>query len=201
MATIIQVSSRGKMTTLRVSEATKRYLEFFGRAGETHDEMLFRILNTLKHKDTETQIFRKNNVLGTKYGRLNRTFGIETDLGKYTIICTYNDISPWALLKNHENLSEHFGREWELSLEMVNVQTEKAPSWSDPKILYQKDKKTWLLLYFISLKEILESFFDIRIYEISTIKDYLSYELWKQAYLRNKLSMESFHKDIEWQLK
>lgn len=201
MDLLIQVSSKGKMTTLRVSEATKRYLESFGRAGETHDKMLARILNTLKYNDIETQVLRKNNVLGTKYARLNRTLGLDIDSHKYALVCTYNDLSPWALIKNHDNLSEHFGREWELGLELVNVQTEKSKSWSDPKIIYQKDKKTWLLLYFIALKVILEDIFNIRIYEISTTQDYLSYDYWKQAYSRNKLSMESFHKDIERQLK
>ncbi len=189
------------MTTLRVSEATKRYLEFFGRAGETHDEMLSRILNILKHKDIETQVFRKNNVLGTKYGRKNKTLNVKIDEKMFSIVCTYNDLSPWVILKDQEKLLEQLGKDWEMDLEIVNIKTNPEENWNDPNITPNQDKKTYPLLHFIILKELLEEYFDIRIYEISTTKDYLNYDLWKQTYLRNKLSMESFHKDVERQLK
>lgn len=198
----IKVTSKEKMTTLRLSEATKKELESFGRAGETHEEMLLDVLNLLKNmvKDSETKIIQKNNVIGTKYGRISKTFDIEIDKKKYSVVCTYNDISVIVMLRNNRSLSSQLSPEWEVNLEIVNFKAEVA-DWQNPNILYNKDKKTWLLLYFIAFKEVIEEMCNIKINEFSTVENYLNYDIWKQAYLKYKLSLESLSKDIEKRLR
>ena len=73
--------------------------------------------------------------------------------------------------------------------------------WKDPKFLYVKNENEYLLVCLIAAKQILETTFAINIYEIQTEANYLNTEKWKAAYLRNKLSMESFYKDIEKRIK
>ena len=216
MENIIRVTSREKITTIRVSESTKRELENFGQSGDTHEGIIIKLMRFAKNAFTEsdTKLIKNKNAIGTKYGRLTKTFEIETDKGKYSIVCTYNDLSPMALISANKNLQGNLTKEWELDLELVNIGISKREegnftsnytktlnslnlSWSPPNILYTNDKEEFLLLYLVAVKQVLEYIFGIRIYEMTTRKDYFDTEKWRNAYIRNNISMESFYHDIQ----
>ena len=63
------------------------------------------------------------------------------------------------------------------------------------------DRQEYFLLYLVAVKQVLEEVFSIKIYEIATQDDYFNIEKWKSAFIRNKLSMESFYKDIQNKIK
>ena len=63
--------------------------------------------------------------------------------------------------------------------------------------MYTNDKEEFLLLYLVAVKQVLEYIFGIRIYEMTTRKDYFDTEKWRNAYIRNNISMESFYHDIQ----
>ena len=216
MTTIIRVTSREKITTIRVTESTKRELESLGQSGETHEEIIKKLIKFAKSafSESDTKIIKDKNVIGTKYGRLTKTFEIETDKGIYSIVCSYNDLSPMALISSNKNLQGNLTKEWELDLEIVNIGISKREegnftsnytktlnslnlSWSPPNILYTNDKEEFLLLYLVAVKQVLEYIFGIRIYEMTTRKDYFDTEKWRNAYIRNNISMESFYHDIQ----
>jgi len=215
---MIRVTSREKITTIRVSESTKRELESVGQSGETQEDTLKRLIKFAKNafKESDTKVIRDKNIVGTKYGKLTRTFDIETDKKKYSVVCTFNDLSPMALAGR--KLSSGKYNEWELDLELVNLGISKSEegnftsnytktlnsinlSWSSPSILYTNDKEEFILLYLIAVKTTLEDIFGIRIYDIVTAKDYYDLEKWRNAYLTYHLSMESFYRDIQNKIK
>lgn len=200
MENIIKVTRKEKITSIRVSEITKRELENFGNSGNTHEEILKKLIKLAKSAiDSETKLIKNKNILGTKYGKLNRTFNIETEKNKYSIVCKFNDISLMNLMLENKNLQENFSKEWEIDLEIININTNKQKKtiWKNPNILYEKDKHEYLLLYLIAVKQVLEEMFSIKIYEINTQDDYFNAEKWKSAFIRNKLSIESFYRDIQ----
>ena len=207
MENIIRVTSREKITTIRVSESTKRELENFGQSGDTHEGIIIKLMRFAKNAFTEsdTKLIKNKNAIGTKYGRLTKTFEIETDKGKYSIVCTYNDLSPMALISANKNLQGNLTKEWELDLEIVNIGMNAEPDtgkdkitdWKSPQILRQNDRQEFLLLYLVAVKQVLEYIFGIRIYEMTTRKDYFDTEKWRNAYIRNNISMESFYHDIQ----
>lgn len=218
MENTIRITSREKITTIRVSESTKRELESVGQSGETQEDTLKRLIKFAKNafKESDTKVTQDNNIIGTKYGKLTRTFDIETDKKKYSVVCTFNDLSPMALAGHRLNSGKY--DEWELDLELVNIGISKRGegnsvsdytktlnfrnlSWSSPNILYTNDKEEFLLLYLVAVKEILEGIFGIRIYDIVTAKDYYDIEKWRNTYLTYHLSMESFYRDIQDKIK
>ena len=206
MTTIIRVTSREKITTIRVTESTKRELESLGQSGETHEEIIKKLIKFAKSafSESDTKIIKDKNVIGTKYGRLTKTFEIETDKGIYSIVCSYNDLSPMALISSNKNLQENLAKEWELNLELINLgvslknQADRDRiTWSSPNMLQEHDRDEFLLLYLVAVKGVLEYIFGIKIYEMITREDYYNIEKWRNAYNRNSLSMESFYHDIQ----
>ena len=207
MENIIRVTSREKITTIRVTESTKRELESLGQSGETHEEIIKKLIKFAKSAFAEsgTKIIKDKNIIGTKYGRLTKTFEIETDKGKYSIVCTYNDLSPMAFISANKNLQGNLAKEWELDLEIVNIGMnaehdagkDKITDWGSPQILRQNDMQEFLLLYLVAIKQVLEYIFGIRLYDMTTRKDYFDTEKWRNAYIRSNLSMESFYHDIQ----
>ncbi|MBL7147989.1 MAG: hypothetical protein ISS82_04145 [Nanoarchaeota archaeon] len=207
MENIIKVTKKEKITSIRVSESTKRELEGFGNSGNTHEEILKKLIKLAKSAftDSETKLLKKGNIIGTKYGKLSRTFNIETEQNKYSIVCKFNDLSLMNLMLENKNLKENFSKEWEIDLEIINISVDsqkynnkqKTVTWKSPNILYEKDKHEYLLLYLIAVKQVLEEMFSIKIYEITTQDDYFNIEKWKSAFIRNKLSMESFYGDVQ----
>lgn len=205
MEHIIKVTQQEKITTIRVTESTKKELESFGSAGNTHEDILKKIMKIVKSADSETKVVRQGNAIGTKYGKLIRTFIIETDKGKYSIVCKFNDLSFMNLMLENKNIQENFAKEWELDLEIVNMMVDvqkytkkqRTVIWSNPDILCKSDKHEYLLLYLVAVKQALEGIFSIKIYEVTTQDDYFDIEKWRSAFARNKLSMESFYKDIQ----
>jgi hypothetical protein len=206
MTTIIRVTSREKITTIRVTESTKRELESLGQSGETHEEIIKKLIKFAKSafSESDTKIIKDKNVIGTKYGRLTKTFEIETDKGIYSIVCSYNDLSPMALISSNKNLQENLAKEWELNLELINLgvslknQADRDRiTWSSPNMLQEHDRDEFLLLYLVAVKGVLEYIFGIKIYEMITREDYYNIEKWRNAYNRNNLSMESFYHDIQ----
>lgn len=207
MENIIKVTKKEKITSIRVSESTKRELEGFGNSGNSHEEILKKLIKLAKSAftDSETKLIKKGNIIGTKYGKLNKTFNIETEKNKYSIVCKFNDLSLMNLMLENKNLKENLSKEWEIDLEIINIhiqnKEQKTVTWKSPNILYEKDKHEYLLLYFIAVKQVLEEMFSIKIYEITTQDDYFNTEKWKSAFIRNKLSMESFYGDIQKKIK
>ena len=115
---------------MRVSESTKRELESFGNSGDSHENIIKKLIKLAKN--TETKLIRNKNIIGTKYGKSNKTFNIETEKHKHFVVCKFNDLSLMNLLRN-KNLQESFTREWEIDLEIVNVKYKKI--WENPNIL------------------------------------------------------------------
>ncbi|MBI4981477.1 hypothetical protein HZC30_08060 [Candidatus Woesearchaeota archaeon] len=190
MKTTLKITSTEKITTIRLSESAKRELESFGHAGQTHEEILLGVLRQLKNLKlpSKTNVTATGEAIGIKYGRLNRTLNIEIDQEKYSLVCIFNDISFIPFTKSTE---------WELDLEIANIKIGSG-SWKDPLSL---NSKTRLLLYFIALKQILEDLFNIKLYEILNLDDYLNYDKWKAIYTIHQLSMESFRTDAEEKLR
>ena len=48
MENIIRVTSREKITSIRVTESTKRELESLGQSGETHEEIIKKLIKFAK---------------------------------------------------------------------------------------------------------------------------------------------------------
>lgn len=184
----IKITSQEKITTLRLSESTKRELESLGHAGQTHEEILQSIMHLLKNSKSETEIVEKNNIIGTKYARLSRTFPVEIDQKKYAVVCTFNDLGLMPFRKS----------EWEIDLEIVNIRLNNEKKW---KTIDALNPKTAQLLYFIALKQILEESFNVKMYELFQTDDFFNYDKWKNSYRANKLSMESFQNDVERRLR
>jgi hypothetical protein len=207
MENLIKVTRKEKITSIRVSESTKRELEGFGNSGNTHEEILKKLIKLAKSAftDSETKLIKNKNLIGTKYGKLSRTFNIETEQDKYSIVCKFNDLSLMNLMLENKNLQGSFSKEWEIDLEIVNIgvgaqkyaDKRKTVTWKSPNILYEHDKHEYLLLYLVMVKQVLEEMFSIKIYEITTQDDYFNIEKWRSAFIRNKLSMESFYRDIQ----
>ena len=211
MENIIKVTRKEKITSIRVSESTKRELESFGNSGNSHEEILKKLIKLAKSAftDSETKLIKNRNIIGTKYGKLSRTFNIETEQDKYSVVCKFNDLFLMNLMLN-KNLQDDFTKEWEIDLDIVNISIKNAKkyggnkkiiTWRDPNILYKNDRQEYFLLYLVAVKQVLEEVFSIKIYEIATQDDYFNIEKWKSAFIRNKLSMESFYKDIQNKIK
>ncbi len=216
MKNIIRVTRNEKITSIRVTESTKRELESFGNTGNTHEQIIKKLMKLAKSANSGysgysgTKLIKKGNIIGTKYDKLIRTFNIETEADKYSIVCKFNDLSLMNLMRENKDLQADFSKEWEIDLEIVNISmndakkyggNEETVTWRSPDILYQNDRQEYLLLYLVAVKQVLEEMFSIKMYEITTQDDYFNAERWRSAYARNKLSMESFYRDIQEKMK
>jgi hypothetical protein len=205
MSPPIKVRSKEVRTSISVSPTTKLELEQFGIGGETHNEILKKVLklvrNTISHSDT--QIKGNNKLLGTRYGQLHKTFEIETERGQYSVVCTYNDLSFLPLILKTQPIEDLYSNEWEFNLEIVNIKVKKHQSriekneWMSPNVFSNEDHQEFKLLYLIILKSLIQETFGIVLFEIETIPDYFNYEKWRYAYKRNKLSLQSLDRDLE----
>ena len=205
MEYVIKIPSKDKITTIRVSESTKRQLERvnIGTATATHEDIIKKLINLAKIQESETILIKNKNISGTKYARLNKTLNIELEKNRYSLVCTYNDVSLVNYISSNKSLLGDFPKEWEIDLEIVNIGIldKNTVHWKEPKLFYEKNTREFLLLHLIAVKQILEDMFLIKISEILTEGDYLNPERWRSAYQRNKLSMESYYKDIEKRIK
>ena len=93
MEEIIKVSRQEKITSLRVSERTKRELESFGTSGDSHEAILKKLIKIARSTESKTRVIKNKNMIGTEYDRSSKIFNIETEKDKYSVVCTYNDIS------------------------------------------------------------------------------------------------------------
>lgn len=198
MNNIIKVIKKEKITSIRVTERTKKELESFGNSGDSHEETLKKLIKLARNifMDTDTEIIKNKNIIGTKYAKLSQTLHIETEKGKYSIVCKYNDLSLMNLISKNKKLQNNLSKEWEIDLEIVNISINEK-KWSNPDLFYDKDKEEYLLLYFIAIKQILEEIFSITLFEITTLTDYFNINKWKSTYIRNGLSMDSFYQEIQ----
>ncbi|HJX06305.1 MAG TPA: hypothetical protein VJ461_06360 [Candidatus Nanoarchaeia archaeon] len=207
---IITVQTKEKYTTLRLSERTKKMLEAQGKGKETHEQILLRLIKISENLSSEqgSQIMQKGNVIGTKYERLNKTFGLSIDDKKYLVVCTYNDLSIMATIRNKKfqqvkivGSPNHMpidvkNIDWEIDLEIVNVN--KGNGWVKPTTLSFEERN---LLYFICLKQVLEETFDIKLYQLSNIEDYTNIDTWNEIYSKHGLSRDSLRSDIKEKIK
>ncbi len=201
MQETITIQEKEKITTLRITDRTKKILESLAVGKETHEEIILRIIKLAQGMSSEggTQIIEQKNIIGTKYHRLHKTLSIKIANKLYETLCTYNDLGSIDMLRKSKEMREYlFGKgnspEWELHLEIANIK-EKG-KWVNPQDFKSKNKKEYFLLYFAALKQILEETFDIKAYEILTDEDYSSLEKWQKVYKRFELSQESLDTDI-----
>lgn len=187
----IIVKSNDKSTTIRLKEQTKKMLEAVSKGKETHEEIILRLINMSEKlsNDNTTEIVQKGNIIGTRYETLHKTFDLEIDKEKYQVVCNYNDLSPISLMKTPV-------LDWEIDLEIVNIN--KGKGWISPKTL---SKSEFNKIYFICLKQILEQTFDIKLYQLSTLDDYLNIDKWMEAYKKYNLSKDSLTQDVKDKLK
>ncbi|MBU2561221.1 MAG: hypothetical protein KKD17_02905 [Nanoarchaeota archaeon] len=202
----IEVTSN-KITSLRVTQKTKKMLEALAIKKETHEDIILRLIKMAKNLSDEngSKLIERGNVTGTKYERIHRTFKIKTEKANYSVVCTYNDLILLSMLRANKRLKGYISNrnkefDWEVDLEIVNVRIEEG-KWEEPINLKSKDRKEYLLIYLVVLKDILEETFDINIYEITALNDYFERDKWERAYKENNLSLESFHSDVQKKLR
>jgi hypothetical protein len=211
MKTPIKVKKTEKSTTLRISESTKRELETFGTANETHEKIIKKLINIAKNSvlNPGQGIIKKGNAIGTEYNRIVQSFDIETEKDLYVVVCTFNDLRQKILVTKNLYLRQKFPDEWELNLEIVSLSRSAKKNdygrivsvWNTPRELLKKDKNEYLLLYFIAVKQVLEETFNLNLFEFSKQEDYFNLEKWRNIYIMANLSMESYYDDIETKLK
>ena len=209
---IIKVDEKEKPSSIRVSNKTREMLVALARGKESQEDVLLRLIKLANSLSTpqETSIIEKENIIGTRYGQKHKTIDIELKKKKYSVVCTYNDLSLMATLRhaqldaiNTTGIPEQMRQkalkhsiDWEIDLELVNINS--GGTWYKPTKINSFDEK---LLYLICIKEILEETFDINIYELVTQEDYLIIDKWIETYNRNKLSRDSLRVDIKEKLK
>lgn len=203
----IKISSKEKITSIRLKEKTKKMLEALGRGKETHEEILLRLVKLANqmNSQTGTEIVQRGRVTGTKYDRSNRIFTIEHKSHIYSIVCTYNDLTIINMLRQSSHMRKYIAHDrepsqWEVDLEIVNIKKDRG-NWQSPKSFEHQHPREFMLLYLACLKQVLEEFFDITLYEIDTEEDLFNPGKWDKAYERNNISRESFYTDVQEKLK
>lgn len=194
---IIKVNENEKASSIRVSNKTREMLSALARGRESQEEVILRLIklaNNLSAKEG-TKIIEKGNVIGTKYEQKHKTLNMELKGKKYSVVCTFNDLSLISIMRSKQlqhMRSSTQDIDWELDLEIANIN--KGSGWIKPSTLNIEEIR---LIYLICVKQILEETFDIKIYELVTEKDYLDTEKWMDAYGRNDLSRDSLNTDIQ----
>ena len=193
---IIKVDEMEKASSIRVSNKAREMLSVLARGKESQEEIILRLIklaNNLSAKEG-TKIAEKGNIIGTKYEQKHKNLEIELKGKKYSVVCTFNDLSLISLMRSRQlqNMrSSEQNIEWELDLEMININ--KGHGWIAPSTLNIEETR---LIYLICVKQILEETFDIKLYELMTEKDYLDTGKWMEAYDRNDLSRDSLNSDV-----
>ncbi|MDD3175854.1 MAG: hypothetical protein PHU51_05235 [Candidatus Nanoarchaeia archaeon] len=192
--TMIHISSTDKSTTIRLKEITKKKLEQLAKGKETHEEIILRLIKIVENLSSEqnTNIIQKGNIIGTKYETLHKTIQIKLDDQEYVVVCTYNDLSMFAIMQNKSLNQLSKKLDWTIDLNIVNVNIGKG--WVNPKNVQTKELNT---LYFICVKQILEETFDIKLYQFSNILDYFNMDNWIEVYKKYDLSKDSLNSDIK----
>jgi hypothetical protein len=197
----IEVTSN-RITSLRVTQKTKKMLEALAIKKETHEDIILRLIKMANNLTEEngSKLIEKGNITGTKYERVHRTFKIKTEKGKYSVVCNYNDLILLSMLRANKRLKGYLSEktnnlEWEVDLEIANIKKDDG-EWEKPEKILNKDKTEYLLLYLVALKDILEETFDINIYEIVNFNDYFDLDRWEKTYKENNLSTESLDTDV-----
>lgn len=189
------ISSNEKSSTIRLKQKTKDMLGELAKGKETHEKIILRLIKLANALNSEknTKIIQKGNIIGTKYETAHKTLNIKINNIEYLVVCKYNDISIIALLQNKSlrKLSQQQELDWRLDLKIVNINS--GNGWRDPKTIQNKEKN---LIYFACIKQILETIFDIKLYQFETIEDYFNVDTWSEAYKKNNLSKDSLHFDI-----
>jgi hypothetical protein len=192
MVAEIKISTVNKITTIRLTERTKLLLESVAIRKETHEDIILRLIRLAQRMNEQqgTEVVQKGKVSGVRYERLNQTFSIQTEKHQYDVVCVFNNLGIYALLRyNPKVANEDFTLGWELDLKIVNIRKDMG-KWEPPE-----DNKL-PLLYFAAVKHIIETFLEIKLHEFVTDKDYLDFDLWRTAYKRHNLPEESFTRDI-----
>ncbi|MFW6014502.1 MAG: hypothetical protein ACOCQG_04975 [Candidatus Nanoarchaeia archaeon] len=193
----IRINTMNKSSSIRISERTKKMLEALSLGKESHEQIILRLINLANKISREqgTTLYKKNKALGTKYNRVNEKFIIETNKNEYSIVCVYNDLTIFSMLRQNQlhNLSLDLIQEWEVNLDIVNAKERKG-KWGNPRKVVGKELE---LVEMAVLKQVLEKTFDILLYEIVDEKDYLDIGKWRKMYEKYNLSLESFYNDVE----
>jgi hypothetical protein len=192
----IKVNGKESASSIRVSNKTREMLSSLARGQESQEQVILRLIKLANNLSSEegTKIIEKGNVIGTKYKQKHKTIDIELKNKKYSIVCTYNDLSIIALMNNkqlQQLRTKNHDLEWELDLEIVNVKM--GDKWQQPTKTNIPETK---ILYLICVNKILEETFDIKLYELVTEEDYLDISKWMDVYDRNNLSRDSLNTDV-----
>jgi hypothetical protein len=193
MNNVITVEGTEKASSIRVSNKTREMLSALAKGQESQEDVILRLIKLANNLSNEgTKIIEKGNVIGTKYLQKNKTLQISLKNKKYSVVCTYNDLSVIAIMqhKQLQNITRN-PLEWELDLEIVNIN--KGFGWTKPSTLKIEEIRP---IYLICIKQVLEETFDIKLYELLTEEDYLDEGKWTEAYDRNNLSRDSLNSDI-----
>lgn len=207
-ATTIKISGKEKITSIRLREKTKKMLDALSQGKETHEEILLRLIKLANqlNKETGTQIMQRGNVTGTKYSRSHKTFTVDYKGEKYSVVCTYNDLTLVHMLRQSGSLRNYYAHkgevpQWEVDLEIVNMRKGKGQWHPTQSQGHGEGSRKSLLLYLACLKQILEEAFDITLYEINTEEEFFDQNNWRKAYRRNDLSEDSLDRDVMRKLK
>lgn len=214
MTEIIKVESKEKSTTIRVKESTKKMLESLAVGKETHEHIILRLGKIAKTMSTEygSKVVESKNVIGTQYERIHKVVNIEIMGHHYSVVCVYNDLKLFALFRINKQLANYspnkeLPKEWEVELEIVNIKKDDGQWQSPPTNLTTESSRQYynspeyLFLYTVSLKNILEETFDIKLYGLAKEEDYLDLHKWEEAYKVNNLSTESYDYDVNRKLR
>ncbi len=184
-----------KSSTIRLKQKTKNLLNSLAKGKETHEEIILRLIKIMSYLNAEnsTVLLAKNNLIGTKYSRLHKTIDVDLNGQKYSVVCTFNDLSIFVLMRFNalKNFATKLPLVWRLDLEIVNVK--QGSSWIKPSNL---DQELLRNIYFLTLKYLLEFIFDVDFYNFSSLTDYLNVDNWIDAYTKYNLSLDSLQADI-----
>ncbi|MFH1132855.1 MAG: hypothetical protein V1735_00015 [Nanoarchaeota archaeon] len=200
-----KMENEDKSTTVRLNESTRQLLASVAVGQESFNDTIRRLVSTYKNlNETGPQIVKKNNVVGTAYERMRRTF---TPYGHfdYDVTCSFNDVRAISAFRLNKSLYEALNTnvrgstEWTLDLEILEIK--KIDSQKVEHDNQKIDERFKTLVYFIILERIFKEILQIPTYGFITEKDFLSWDKWKEFYTSNNLSEESFSKDVEKKLR
>jgi hypothetical protein len=201
------VETEDKSTTIRLNETTKQMLASVAVGQESFNDTVWRLVLTYKNlNEIGPQIIKKDNVVGTSFVRIRRTFErVFTSYGYFDVVVSLNDIRSISTLRFnkaiyqvlHDNVKG--STEWFLDLDILNVKKSMLQPFEQNSQKIDENFKKFL--YFVILEKIFKEILQIPIYGFSTEKDLLSWDKWNDFYTLNNLPKESFEKDVEKKLR
>lgn len=214
----MDIGSEDKSTSIRVNESTKRLLGSVAAGQESFNDTIRRLVAAYNNQQAETSRFvKKGNILGTEMERTRKTFFHDTPQGAFMVVCSCNDLRSFSNLRMNKMLYNTISQElkgsmeWEIDLQILSIRKSNHPGriqdreyldvYPNHKKNSPSDQHLRAILYFISLKKIIEETFLVQFYEFIIEPDFFSWDKWKSAYARNNLSEESFRKDVEKKLR